>query len=43
MALRNDLISYIVEVRSNGQFNSALAKLIMSSTGTTQDTPEAGT
>ena len=42
LALRNDLIGYIVDLRSSGQFNSALAKLIMSSTGVSHDTRESG-
>ena len=42
MALRNDITNYISELRSNGQFKSALAKLITSSTSATSDSRASG-
>ena len=42
MILRNDLISYVTELKSSGQFNSALAKLIIFSTGAAHGPTESG-
>ena len=42
MSLRNDLRTYLMDIRSSGQFNSALAKLLKSTTGGTNDFREPG-
>ena len=42
MILRNDITNYISELRSSGQFKSALAKLITSSSGTSTDSHDTG-
>ena len=42
MSLRNDLRTYFMDIRSSGQFNSALAKLLKSTTGGATDFREPG-
>ena len=42
MSLRNDLRTYLMDIRSSGQFNSALAKLLKTTTGGTNDFREPG-
>ena len=42
MSLRNDLRTYLMDIRSSGQFNSALAKLLKSTTSGTNDFREPG-
>ena len=42
MSLRNDLRTYLMDIRSSGQFNSALAKLLKSTTGGATDFREPG-
>ena len=41
--LRNELIAYVMELRTSGQLNSALARLIMFSTGISSQSNEQGT